>query len=397
MNSKDLYDLAISLFEEGHNEEAILTLEKCANEGYAEAQFQLANLIRENKISRPLNEMVMWLTKAAEQNHLYSINNLAICYQQGLGVNQNLEKAFELLNKAYFLGDSMAGFNIGQAYWFGLGVEKYPRKGYEFVLEAAQNNCPYAQYMLGQIYKNGINDQRLIIGANVNEAIRWYEKAANNGDEAATKALERLEANYDGEESIIRVLPTKEVVIRADVVMPDKYDETDPKYMPADAAVGILLSQVQNDNNPQALDLLVELSYHYMNKLAFNALNSLGKIADMTDENTRQGFAQFMFDAWKSFDRKKLETLAFWSYPSFKYKEFDSNNVLILDVSDEKAFVDHLMHEMISARENGIKIMMRIRKEGEDYVTDIMVGDVVSSFSFLFGENTFTGVIRHFR
>lgn len=398
MNLEDLYSLAMSLFEEGHSDEAILTLEKCANDGFAEAQFQLANLISENKVSRSLTDMVMLFSKAAEQNHLYSINNLAICYQQGYGTDQDLEKAFELLNKAYLLGDAMAGFNVGQAYWFGLGVAKDMNKGLEYVLNAAHNNCPNAQFMLGQIYENGIIDKGLIIDADINKAIYWYKKAADLGDESASDALERLIMN-DSEEKypLISFLQTGEVLVRADVVSPDNYDETDPKYMPADAAVAILFSQVQNDNNPQALDLLVELSYNYMNKLAFNALNSLGKIADMTDDNTRQGFAQFMFDAWKSFDRKKLETLAFWSYPSFEYVEYDSNNHLRLRITDEKQFVDHLMNEMKTVKSNGQTIRMRLSQSGNEYMTDVMVGNTISTFKFIFGDKTFLGIERHFQ
>jgi TPR repeat protein len=39
------------------------------------------------------------------------MNNLAICYQNGDGVERNMEKAFELYSKAFVCGSVDAGFN----------------------------------------------------------------------------------------------------------------------------------------------------------------------------------------------------------------------------------------------------------------------------------------------
>ena len=396
MKPEDLYKLALSLFEEGHDDDGVLVLEKCANEGFAEAQYLLANLIREERVARPLQEMVMWYSKAAEQNHLFAINNLAICYHQGYGTEVNFEKAFGLLRKAFSLGDVMAGFNIGQAYCFGLGVAKDIEKGFDYVYKAAQHDCPNAQFMLGELFEKGIQDAGFSIDANLDSAIKWYERAAQHGNGDAIEALERLETKRN-DKPIIDVLPSNEIVVRADVLLPNSYTEDEGKYINADEAVSMLLAQARKGANPKALDILMELSGKYMNKCAFNALNELGQIGDVTDDSTRQGFARYMLEAWKSCDREKLEMLAFWTCPSFEYTEYDTNNKLILKITQEKEFVDHLMSEMINAQKNGKQIQMRLNKCGGDYMTDIMIGDAISTFKFLFGEKTFIGISRFFQ
>lgn len=75
---------------------------------------------------------------------------------------------------------------------------------------------------------------------------------------------------------VIAVGDNNEVLVRADIVAPHSYSISDPKYYPADGAVGLLYAQVPKGSNPRALDILVELAGNYWNKLAFNALNQLG-------------------------------------------------------------------------------------------------------------------------
>lgn len=389
MSPEELYKQAHFLFEQQKTEDGIIMLERAAKAGYADAQFEMASIIREHGI-RPIEHMIKWLNSAACQNHIYAINNLAICYQQGIGVPRDLSKGFTLLNKAVALGDAMAEFNVGQAYFFGLGVPQDMEKGEKLVLRAAYNGCSNAQHMMGEL-----NEKK-----NINEAILWYKRAAFQNNEESISALESLGSNGHNLKSPDPIIINTErsgLLVRADILDPKKYTSTNAKYANADAVVGLLYERVKQNNDKIALDVLSELCGNYMNKRALNALVQLGKMANMVDESTRRGCAEFMCQAWKSFDREKLEILAFWSFPSFEYKEFDTNNKQIYSTSIEKEFIDHLMLEMISARDNGIKIMMRIREEEGNYLTDVMVGDMISTFSFMFGESTFVGMMRRYQ
>ena len=168
--------------------------------------------------------------------------------------------------------------------------------------------------------------------------------------------------------------------------------------MTADSAVAPLYINVRKSNDKKSEELLMELAGNYMNKLAFNALNSLGRMAPVTDSMSKRGFAEYMIDAWKSSDSEKLQILAFWSYPSFTYTEFDTNGSVIKEINDEEKFVNHLLSEMRTAHLRGEKIHMRLGLENEDdYFADIMVGSRISTFKFLYGKSTFLGIERYFR
>ena len=79
------------------------------------------------------------------------INNLAIMYYNGQGVEQNYAKAIELYKMAINLGNVEAIFNLGLMYEYGKGVEK-----------------------------------------NIDNAIKYYKESADMGYQSGVEALERL-------------------------------------------------------------------------------------------------------------------------------------------------------------------------------------------------------------
>ncbi|MDE7083958.1 MAG: sel1 repeat family protein, partial [Clostridia bacterium] len=76
---------------------------------------------------------------------------LAICYEDGVGVEIDVEKAAYWYKRAAEQGEERAQFNIAVCYENGLGVKK-----------------------------------------DLEKAVKWYKKAAEQDDEDAEKALERL-------------------------------------------------------------------------------------------------------------------------------------------------------------------------------------------------------------
>ena len=61
-----------------------------------------------------------WFHQAAKSNHLEAMFNLALCYEQGVGVEINHRKAFSFYKRAAELGDAFAQCNIGVRYLEGL-------------------------------------------------------------------------------------------------------------------------------------------------------------------------------------------------------------------------------------------------------------------------------------
>lgn len=56
--------------------------------------------------------------------HSGAMNNLALCYEIGKGVESNLPKVIELFSNAVKIGDSDEMFNLALCYKKGLGVRE---------------------------------------------------------------------------------------------------------------------------------------------------------------------------------------------------------------------------------------------------------------------------------
>ncbi|XP_072040749.1 uncharacterized protein [Amphiura filiformis] len=79
--------------------------------------------------------------------------NMAVCYEQGRGVNQNFTKAVELYNEAASQGHAMSQYNLGVFYLVGIGdAELNPQKAIELITTAANQGLTQAQTYLGAYY-----------------------------------------------------------------------------------------------------------------------------------------------------------------------------------------------------------------------------------------------------
>ena len=70
-----------------------------------------------------------------------------------------------------------------------INIDKFPEKAYNLMHEAATANFSEAQYAMGYFYDVG-----LLVRKNRDQAIVWYKKAAENGDEDAKAKLRELGA-----------------------------------------------------------------------------------------------------------------------------------------------------------------------------------------------------------
>lgn len=84
-------------------------------------------------------EAFMCFAKAVELGHIEANYYLAICYQDGKGVEKNPEKAFEYALKAAEHGHEFAQQFIGDCYYYARGVAENMDKAY-FWYDVASNN-----------------------------------------------------------------------------------------------------------------------------------------------------------------------------------------------------------------------------------------------------------------
>lgn len=128
-----------SLYRQGNFEEAAIAYLISANDGNAEAQFDIAYAYFNGEgIERDYASAAMWFKRSARQNYAKAQYNLAYCYMNGRGVPRDYDKAFDLLH------------------------------------QSANNNYKRAQLTLADCYANGI-----LVEQNEKESQKWMAMAAN--------------------------------------------------------------------------------------------------------------------------------------------------------------------------------------------------------------------------
>ena len=238
---------------EQSNEQAIKYLEMAANANFVDAYFHLGRMLF--KVKR-YDEAEKWLKLALEHGDPEQSDytfNLELFGDLCFGKDENNPKAYEYYHKAAISGSSSAKCNLGVLYEYGIGgvsqdenqslywyrsaakdgyapaqfsVGRYyfdkedyenamiwldlaikqdhipskrqyalclirrdekPEKAYNLMFEAAKEDDTDAKYYMGFFYDNGY-----YVRKDINKAIDWYKKAAEDGDEDAINRLIEL-------------------------------------------------------------------------------------------------------------------------------------------------------------------------------------------------------------
>ncbi len=160
-----------------------------AKKGDAAAQNEVGGwYYRGRHVKQNYEEALQWWAKSAEQGNIQAIGNMGLCYQTGHGIAPDSLKATRLYqrsikegNKALFAqneelakkGSVFSNMLIASCYQNGLGVPKDANKAIPYLTVAAEKNCVPAQRDLGMIL---INDKK------ATEAAPWFKGGAENGD-----------------------------------------------------------------------------------------------------------------------------------------------------------------------------------------------------------------------
>jgi TPR repeat protein len=96
-----------------------------------------------------LPRAVQWFCRAAVSGDPRGLNNLAIMYLEGKGVERDLEEARRLWSQSAERGNPNAMFNLGQSYYRELPQDR--GRGLELLQQAAQRGHGNAQKFLQQL------------------------------------------------------------------------------------------------------------------------------------------------------------------------------------------------------------------------------------------------------
>ncbi len=127
------------------------------------------------------------LRPLAEQGDAEAQFNLGVLYHDGLGVTQNYIQAREWYTQAAVQGYAIAQIHLGVLYANGYGVpQDYVQTRQWYEKAAAQGNAK-AQYNLGVMYSNGYGVLHDFV-----QAHKWYNLAAVNGDKVGGERRDAL-------------------------------------------------------------------------------------------------------------------------------------------------------------------------------------------------------------
>jgi TPR repeat protein len=164
-----------------------------ANKGDIGAKFALGQCYRAGAgVAVDLKRAVELFREAADAGDTRAMTDLGDCYVHGEGVNVDMEAAFKLFSKAKEKGNLNAAFDLGVLYMRGEGVAKNPEKAVEIWAEGAEaeDNLPdgstaddslcFCMLYYAQCLEAGNG-----VAQNLNEATKWYAKAAKAGNKKA--------------------------------------------------------------------------------------------------------------------------------------------------------------------------------------------------------------------
>lgn len=109
--------------------------------------------------------------------------------EQGRGSDVDFQAAAQYYKMAAEQGNANAMFRLGLLYQEGKGVEKNGAEATQWLVKAADGGNMFAQINLAIKYEWGAPADG--IERNINEAIKWYEKASKKSAFAASR-LENL-------------------------------------------------------------------------------------------------------------------------------------------------------------------------------------------------------------
>lgn len=104
------------------------------------------------------------------------MDNLAVCYFWGYGVETDLQKSSYYHEKAAKAGSVRAMYNTGLNYEHGYGVSQNMNKALFWLEKAAENNYQMAYAELGNIYSHGA-----YVNKDLEKAFNYYRKGADMG------------------------------------------------------------------------------------------------------------------------------------------------------------------------------------------------------------------------
>ncbi len=150
------------------------------------AEIKMRSLLRE-PLDKPVREVISTLKLLADRGHEYATIILAKCYERGIGIAKNLDKAAELYLSAFERGSEIVEPHLTECYRVCFENAIFPPKSFDWLKLATDRRNVAAMLAMASYYR--ANNPG---GRDLNEALKWYRKAAELGDRDAQYAIARF-------------------------------------------------------------------------------------------------------------------------------------------------------------------------------------------------------------
>ncbi len=139
------FKAGVEAYERGDYATALTEIRPLAQQGLAEAQFNLGVMHSKGQgVPQDDAEAVRWYRRAAEQGYARAQFNLGFMYRKGRGVPQDDAEVVRWFRRAAEQADAKAQFNLGVMYSEGRGVLRDYVQAHKWIsLAAAQGDESY--------------------------------------------------------------------------------------------------------------------------------------------------------------------------------------------------------------------------------------------------------------
>lgn len=187
-----ILDEAWTAYNIGNYKKTISLITNLAGDGNPRAQVMLGRCYENGLgVAQDLAVAAQWFQLAAEQNDSEAQVLLAYCYQVGAGVPKDPQQVMNLMSRAAQAGNAEAQFNLAMNYSQGInGAPKNEQQSFYWATQAANQGYAQAERFLGACYEYGFG-----VNGNQELAREWYAKAARQGLEREGSIFNKV-TNY---------------------------------------------------------------------------------------------------------------------------------------------------------------------------------------------------------
>lgn len=192
-NSEEFYELG-KKFEFGTEtkkdlDKAIFYYTKSARKGHMNAQFALS-VIAANESN--IEEAVYWWKKATKNGHGQAKYNLIVSYLNGVGVEKDVNMAFDLMHQGVAEGNGKIGYLLAREYYQGKNISRNFELAAKYYLDSAKSGIHNSMNDLSMMYSMGQ------IGGKTMPTIAYglATIALNQGFDGAERTIKAIENTY---------------------------------------------------------------------------------------------------------------------------------------------------------------------------------------------------------